>query len=134
MCDLREKTDLKTVTVYKTVTKVRNSYYSYFAGTKIKLGKVRKQTKKAPKIIKYRMNYNFYIPDTFHYNEYMVGKCSGFEYLEDANALGGRYYNVLKIVLGGEIWVGTTKNISTHSIPPSNRIYAGTEILSFEEV
>jgi hypothetical protein len=63
----------------------------------------------------------------------MVGKCSGFENKTDAKVLGHHQTAVLKIVLGGEIWIGDASDIDS-DIPDDHIVYAGTEILSFEEI
>jgi hypothetical protein len=132
MCNLKEKTELKTVTVYKAVEKHKGKYYSFFAGTKIEIGEVKPQT---PENICKEMRSNcatLYSCDEPNYNEHMVGKCSGFEKKIDAQTLA-EGLPVLKVVLRGEIWIGDATQIDSN-INENSIIYAGTEILSFEEI
>jgi len=130
MCNLKEKTDLKTVTIYKAVEKIGGKYYAFFAGTLIKLGTVEPQSyKNVHKRFKHRVD-DWYIS----FNDNMVGKCSGFKMKSDAIRLAdGKNDAVLKIKLGGEIWIGDALNIDMY-IPDDHIIYAGSEILSFEEI
>lgn len=132
MCKLIRKTKKETVTVYKTVLRVVHEdgeyYTAFFSGVRIKLGKVKQQTREDK-------CFHRYIPGTQHWNEIMVGKSSGFANLKPAIKLGRCTKNscVLKIVLGGEIWEGDASRIAI-DIDFKEKIYAGTEILSFEEV
>ena len=136
MCNLTELTKRKTVVVYKTAVKVGENYYSFFAGTKIEIGKVKKQTNRISDVVKHRIVYRNFINnyrDHIFFNPHMVGRCSGFKNLTDAKILGkGRHFVVLKIVLGGEIWIGDASDIDP-DIPNDHIIYAGTEILSAVE-
>jgi len=132
MCNIHTKTDLKTITVYKAVVKIDEDYYSCFAGTKIELGKVKRQTfKRVHKALYYS---NLFSIGGLFYNKHMVGKCSGFQLPDDAKILkiftDGK--TILKIVLGGTIWLGDASNIY-FEIPDDHIVYAGSEIISFEE-
>lgn len=135
MCNLKQKTDLKTVTIYKVVSiNKKGEFCSVFAGTPIKLGKVRSQ-----RSYHHSQLYNYahwYKPTSSLYNKRMVGKCSGFHDLEVARILSrcaSLKRHILKIKLGGEIWVGDSKNISG-DVPESAKIYAGTQILEYESM
>ena len=129
MCNLKEKTDLKTVTVYKAVEKIDGKYYSYFAGTLIKVGTVEPQSiDNIHKSFKGRFLEGW----SWHHNKDMVGKCSGFKIEDDARILA-ESDTVIKIKLSGEIWIGDATNIDS-DIDDDAVIYAGTEIQSFEEI
>ena len=140
MCNITKKTDKETVTIYKVVIKYKRRYYSVFSGVKIKIGGVTPQTNRDFKRIDNLTNggwrYNAFSP---LYNNIMPGKTSGFATLESAKSLAeddSRVYSsriVLKIVLGGEIWEGDALDIS-HRVPNTAIVYAGSKILSFEEV
>ena len=69
------------------------------------------------------------------FNRNMVGKSSGFAKLSNARKLRSARtnYKILKIVLGGEIWEGDASQICS-MVRYSEKTFAGTEILSFEEV
>jgi len=134
MCDISKKTTFKRKTVYKAVIKNKEHYYSYFAGTPIEIGKVNPQQGNSFGTPEYKL----FFPNNIHYNPNMIGRCSGFFAKEDAKKFvhespaGTR---LLKIVLGGEIMQGTTAKIcSPGCIPWDHITYAGTEILSFEEI
>jgi hypothetical protein len=149
MCNINSKTDLKTKTIYKAVKKYRGRYFSYFSGFEIKLGPVDldwKVTKLAAiegleeRNLLHARPYNPTME--FLYNENMVGKTSGFGEEKWAKHLAfgrSRYHMkevhlaILKIKLGGEIWEGTAAKIGA-GIPVDIKTYAGTEILSFEEL
>jgi hypothetical protein len=123
---------METVTIYKAVKKIRENYYSIFAGTKIELGVVKPQSHKNTHR-SFRAYESFHIGHSF-YNEIMVGKSSGFIEIDDARCLADENKEVvLKIELGGEIWQGDAEKISFY-IPEHHILYAGTEILSFEEI
>lgn len=134
MCNISKKTDKETVTVYKVVERKLSEggceyYLAYFSGVKVALGNVKSQTDNDK-------GYYRYEPESSHYNETMVGKSSGFARLETAlNFLEDSLTNccVLKIVLGGEIWEGDASHIAIE-IDFKEKIYAETEILSFEKV
>ena len=137
MCDISKKTRRKTVTVYKIVDKYKDEYYALFSGVPVKTGKAIKQNYSHASISTISQHYE---ENNCLYNPNMVGKCSGFELQEDAYVFIGSafealafYRRVLKVVLGGEIWEGTTKYISM-LIPDDHKIFAGTEILSIKEV
>lgn len=135
MCDIKQKTQLKTMTVYKAVCKRReNNYLSPFALTPIQVGKVPDFT------LYFTLHKKSYYQD---YQHPMTGHISGFARLKDAiicselNCFKDKegYMKVLKIKLGGSILMGTTANIANKHVLPWNHItYAGSEILSIEEL
>jgi hypothetical protein len=138
MCNITKKTNKETIIVYKAVIRVKKRYYACFSGIKIKVGKVKPQTNRDYNRIENRFLLDGWRYDTLSmfYNKNMVGKTSGFATLKSAESLAYDGYGsriVLKIVLGGEIWRGNAVKISS-SVPDNAVVYAGTEILSFEEV
>jgi hypothetical protein len=135
MCNLTKKTRKKTVTVYKAVLKIGKNYYSCFAGTKIQLGQIKPQTEKDYYRIRSRSeSANFFEHYNDNYNENMRGKISGFAKKKNAQLLCGWSDRVmLKIILGGEIWTGTARRVSS-LIPYDEIIFAGTEVISFKEI
>lgn len=138
MCTIHTETDLKTQTVYKTVTKINGKYYGCFSGIKIETGKVKRQTLKRihPHLLDVVICFE---KGDFYYNSRLVGRCSGFEFYKDAKALcspniyGIGTHVVLRIVLGGSIWLGNAENISLY-ISDSNPVYAGSEVIEFKEL
>ena len=128
MCNLTKKTNLKTVVIYKAVRKIYDKFYGNIAGTEVKLGKVIPQQKQEFQFYWARW-FKLYTP---FYNKNMIGKCSGFATRENAHLLFGNNI-VLKITLSRTIWRGTAKDIS-RDISDRAVIYAGTKILSIEEV
>jgi hypothetical protein len=138
MCNLLRKTRKKTATVYKVVFKNKNTYYSYYAGTRIRLGEVKKQDKKDYKnLYRFGNKVMIYQPGLLIFNEIMIGKCSGFARLRTAKRLIERRTNesirILKIELGGEIWYGNSFSI-IRTINSDEAVFAGTEILEFKEI
>jgi len=135
MCDINKKTDLTTKIIYKVVRILDGKYYAYYSGLPIEIGKVDSSWEDKKHKWPDYLHYKF----TRLYNNNMIGKTSGFATLKAAMILkqNCKYYQdtttILKIKLGGEIWKGNGKNISSVI---SNDIvtYAGTEILSFEEI
>ena len=142
MCRLIRKTNRKTVTVYKVVTTPYRleGYYACFSGVKIEVGKVQPQTIKIyDRMSKYLFPNDYTTRNTgwsrWMFSENMVGKSSGFAKLSNARKLRSARtnYKILKIVLGGEIWEGDASQICSQ-VRYSEKTFAGTEILSFEEV
>ena len=141
MCDIRNKTDLSKITVYKLVkTDIQNNYYAFYSGLPIQLGKIELDWDGSKIERTFFDQYDFQdFIHSFLFNGFMNGKMSGFATLEMAKKLlsktvyGGDNKTILKIELGGEIWKGTSKNISIY-IPDDGIIYAGTEVLSFKEI
>lgn len=144
MCDINKETKYKTRIVYKVCYKIDNKYYSYFAGMLIKEGKVETRTQSPHKYL------SLTIPEIrvidYHqveslFNKNLVGRTSGFANLNIAQILRLRLQHgdlkprvvLLKMKIGGSIFKGSTKNISI-SIPSDSVTYAGSEILSFEEI
>jgi hypothetical protein len=142
MCNLIKKIERKTVTVYKVVISPNRleGYYACFSGVKIVVGKVKPQTNKIyDRMSKYMFPNDYTTRNTgwsrWMFSENMVGKSSGFAKLSNARKLRSfrSNYKILKIVLGGEIWEGDASRIGSR-IRYDERTFAGTEILSFEEV
>ena len=135
MCDISKKTKLKQVTVYKAVDKNfvypewegegKYEYVSCFTYFPLRVGRVEKDSA-------YSEGRGARL-----YNQNMIGRVSGFVNKKYAKSLVsgslGTADAVLKIVLGGDIMQGTGKNIS-EDIPSRCKVYAGTEILSMEEI
>jgi hypothetical protein len=117
------------------VYKYRNQYYSVFTGWRFRKGKVVFDNTRP---IGYSWN-NYSVSDPL-YNPLMVGKTSGFAKFSIAKKLCGdlSYFEdtlvILRVILGGTILQGTTKNIHTDLIPEDEVTYAGTEVIDFEEV
>ena len=129
MCNLTKKTNLKTVVIYKAVRKIDDKFYGNIAGTEVKLGKVIPQQEQN---ILFHWARVFRSEHSAYFNKNMIGKCSGLATEENAHLLSGNNI-VLKITLSGTIWRGTAKDIS-RDISERAVIYAGTQILSIEEV
>lgn len=139
MCNLHSKTDLKEVTVYKAARKINGEYYSFFARSPVRIGKVIPQAKETM-CSDILFDRYLYKPERWCYNLIMTGKCSGFQLKEHAFTLVNtrswlreieNEIVVLKITLGGEIWMGNAEHIHM-DIPDEDITYAGTEILDFE--
>ena len=134
MCDIKNKTLLKTMTVYKAVGKTNTGdYISPFAHAPITTGKVPFFT------ISEIKNWWYNTSHPLH------GKVSGFARKRDAEILSNHIkanpfaypenMKILKIKLGGTILIGTTNMILHENILSWNHItYAGSEILSIEEI
>ncbi len=152
MCDINKETKYKTRIVYKVCYKIDNKYYSYFAGMLIKEGKVETRTQSPHKYLPLtisEMEITDYHQGGSLFNKNLVGRTSGFASLDIAkqyilrlklqniNFYKRRYLRprvvLLRIKIGGSIFKGSTKNISV-SIPSDSVTYAGSEILSFEEI
>jgi hypothetical protein len=129
MCDIRQITQHKQVTVYKAVMKSLTSdkecYYSPFAGTDLLL------LGRAPE-----SRHNF----GHHHNNNMVGRVSGFKNIEPAFALlkeCSRANVVLRMVLEATervpIMQGTSARIAS-GIDWGFVTYAGPVVVSMEEV
>ena len=130
MCDISKKSKFKTKTVYKAVVLCSDgTYLSAFAGAPLAVGLV-------PNFRKDQLRYSGW----FNPSHPLHGKISGFAQKQDALKLSEADYllshpiRVLKIKLGGTILVGSTKGIDSQLIPPNHITYAGTEILSMEEI
>lgn len=150
MCNIRTKTDLKEVTIYKLVlqSKRNGGYYSFFAGFPIKVGPVPIfRRRQVPVNLK---GFNIYGRGQGLYNKNLRGRTSGFaafqvaktlaDYDRNRNKKWGNVYNgnegvikILKIQLGGSIYEGTSASIAD-CISDFETVYAGSEILSIEEV
>ena len=137
MCNIKTKTDLKEVIVYKAVIKKDDKYFAPLSGVQIKTGTVTRQKKSdaVRKLPKQHLLRRFTEGDCF-YKPIMKGKTSGFEKLSDAILYRDEIGNpsiILEMKLGGEIWVGDAYRVSTY-IDYDAVIYAGTEVLSITEV
>lgn len=149
MCDISKNTDLKTVTAYKVVMKREEKgkaqYYSWFAGTPLKVGIPTKQTHELYNTMSklFDRSLRYYCLGENYFNKNMVGKTSGFEKKEDAFSLLNDITSysfkpmlnvcVIELKLKGEIMQGTAARI-TLSIPSHHITYAGTEIVSIKEI
>lgn len=139
MCDVNIRTKYTTRIVYKVVHKIGEKYYALYSGLPIRLGNVDKRWRlsKLKESIRDSYDFNVFTSDEWSYNRNIVGKTTGFALLEAAKILkqesSKEDKTVLKIKLGGEIWKGTGKNILS-SYFDKYIVYAGSEILSFEEV
>ena len=128
MCDIKEKTQFKTMTVYKAVRVSKGKYLSPFARTPINLGSV-------PEFKKFEV-----VSDFFNPRHPLHGKISGFAKKQDAITLANDdcfptpSMKILKIKLGGIILMGSTNNICYKLRTVNNITYAGSEILSIEEL
>jgi hypothetical protein len=146
MCNINKKTKLKTKTVYKVVWKHNGDFYSVFTLKKLSLGKVKPLTKEEARHNKVDLdrpnnnNFIYFDRSEYIYNQNMINKVSGFERRRDAEVLksdlniyGGPV--ILRAVLVGTILKGTGDGIrSLFDGRPDVKTYAGTEILSMEEV
>lgn len=139
MCDINKKTKYTTRIVYKVVHKIDGNYYALYSGLPISIGKVDARWRLSKLKEDIRDNYDFsnFTTDTWFYNRNIIGKTSGFAILKAAKILKSESHRedkkILKIKLGGEIWKGTSKNILSKYFD-NYIVYAGTEILSFEEI
>ena len=136
MCNISKKTKLKKVTVFTAVIKHKEDYYSYFSLKKLKVGKVipltMEELNKCP--VSTGSAKDYLNPNEQFYNENMVGRVSGFATIDPANTLYDTFGKVvLKVVLGGDIMRGTAKNVMERRYN-KRVVYAGTEIISMEEV
>jgi len=143
MCDINKITKRKSVIVYKVIRKVGSTYYSYFAGTKIKLGTVIPQTLDD---VRRFGSCNDYVHDrtaispSILFNPEIVNMITGFAKLQDAemlrndDCLGKDSLRTLKVKLSGIIKQGTTARIATWLLPSDHITFAGTIVDSFEEV
>lgn len=139
MCDISIQTRFKTKTVYKVAYQILGAYYSMFAGMLLNIGQVSKMP-----LYKGGVHHRFIrykeCPELF--NPHMQGRTSGFKTKRAALELVKNTLNVeipamsytviLKIKLGGNIIQGTSAGIG--GVSSRYVTYAGTEILSLEEV
>jgi len=143
MCHLTTETKLTRKTVYKICHKVNGNYFGMFAGMLIEKGPVLDEEcwrNKRPD----DMHYSSYNTWDYLFNVLAVGRCSGFSskrsiknYFHSESA----YYNktfgvtlaVLKMTLGGSIVKGDARGIAG-MVSDKALIYAGTEIIDFEEI
>jgi len=139
MCDINKKTNYTTRIVYKVVHKNGDNYYALYSGLPICIGNVDKRWRisKLKENIRDNYDFNSFTPDTWTYNRNIIGKTTGFADLKAAKILkresNREDKTILKIKLGGEIWKGTSKNILSEYFD-NHIVYAGSEILSFEEI
>ena len=152
MCDIKKETKYKSRIVYKVCYKIDDQYYSYFAGMLIKEGKVETRTQSPHKYLLLtipELGITDYHQGENLFNKNLVGRTSGFASLDIAeqfilrlklqniNFYKLRYLKprvvLLKVKIGGSIFKGSTKNISFYT-PSDGVTYAGSEILSFEEI
>ena len=147
MCNINKKTKYKTRIIYKVCYKCKDNYYSIFAGMKIEIGKIADfiRLSHLPINSRYIVFHQYKIGDWL-YNNNLIGRTSGFKDKEVAFELLRRQLSfednnnvivaepvVLKIKIGGSIFQGDSSLIS-HGLPNDKVTYAGSEILSFEEI
>ena len=132
MCDIKEKTQLKTMTVYKAVYRNdKDEYLSPFAETPVEIGKVPNFTRE----VLCGMFQDILHPMRGHISgclkkahAIIISKASCFDNWQNN-------MKIVKIKLGGDILKGSTSGILDENELTSNGIiYAGSEILSIEEV
>lgn len=147
MCNINKKTKYKTRIIYKVCYKCGDNYYSIFAGMKIEIGKTADSIRLSHLPINSRyIGFNQYEIGDGLYNDNLIGRTSGFKDKEAAFKLLKRQYLikdnnnvieaepvVLKIKIGGSIFQGNSRLISL-GFPNDKVTYAGSEILSFEEI
>ena len=143
MCDLKSKSKLETVTVYKLCRKHKNKYYAYFSGMEISVGNVADMSFKSKvgdkRFRKYsndKSRYGYKL-----YNELAVGRTTGFLSKRMATNLqfgdGGPSCGavLLEIVIAGDIVRGTGSHIIGYWEELNKAIvYAGRQIVSYKEV
>ena len=148
MCDISTKSDFKTKTIYKVCIKLNGRYFACFSRAEIKIGKIPRRTnemivardmKEAE--IESSMNLNMF---SYIYggwgndNPIIENKTTGFATLNDAKKLLTKIETpllcILKLKIGGEIYHGTGKGITDDNNLWKAITYAGSEILSFEEI
>jgi hypothetical protein len=141
MCNISKKLDAESVVAYKVVRVQDDMFYSCFSGYPFKVGKVG------------RVGDDWRIPVWGHdystllmkylYNENMINRVSAFkdmyhaEILRDEGIRWGDFhgtYKVLKIVLKGDLMEGTGANIGGSKQFDKAVVYAGTEVVSIEEI
>lgn len=139
MCNVNIKTKYTTRIVYKVVNKIADNYHALYSGLPIRIGKVDARWKLSKLKEDILDNYDFinFTPVDWTYNSNIIGKTTGFANLKAAKILQKGTHReantILKIKLGGEIWKGTSKNILSESFD-NHIVYAGSKILSFEEI
>ena len=119
MCNLLKTINREEITIYKIVAKKKGNYYSTFTGQKYKIGKVNKPKKKYKRLSEY---WNTLLESKKKFKNIILfkprfyGKTSGFSIFDDALSLyrkmsqnrikKGYQLVIVKMVLGGEIWLG----------------------------
>lgn len=146
MCNISQPTKFKTKTVYKVVRKVDDQYYSLFSLHHLEVGTVKPIDSDEVFSIKDVIfsdsagtSVNDYLKKHSPiYNHHMEGRTSGFnskraacDLIEDMSMFKNPMV-LLKVVLGGDILKGTAARC--RSLNPNYITYAGTEILSMEEI
>ena len=139
MCDVNIRTKYTTRIVYKVVHKIADKYYALYSGLPIRIGNVDKRWRlsKLKESIQDKYDFSSFTSDNWSYNRNIIGKTTGFTDLKAANILKRESHRedktILKMKLGGEIWKGTSRNILSEHFD-NYIVYAGSEILSFEEI
>jgi len=144
MCDLKSKSKLETVKVYKVCTKDKDKYYAYFSGMEISVGNVADMPLRCvlecgKKFREYTNDENKY--GSKLYNRLAVGRTSGFLSKRIATNLqygdGGPYGGtvLLEMVIADDIVRGTGSNIMGFwKELDKSIVYAGRQIVSYKEV
>lgn len=149
MCNIHKKTYFTTKTIYKAVKKMQGRYFSFYSGFEIKLGPVDPEwsLSKLDSSIKCKwrastwMGVRPYLPSMTLYNPDIVGKVTGFGKEKWAKLVFNKprfqkpdvEFAILKMVLGGDIMKGDATGVAKF-IPDKIVTWAGSEILSFEEI
>jgi hypothetical protein len=143
MCNVNQETTLTEITGYKIVCKFNKQYISYFAGKVIKIGKV------SDFPFKEKISHNYFNKyrtdgDSALFNISIVGKTTIFKNFKDAMSILKTlspddslrpYIKIIKIkIKGNPILTGTSDSITWN--PDCNYfiVYAGEEIVEFNEV
>ena len=147
MCNISKPTQLKTITVYKIVYKAEGKYFGLYSHMPVVLGTVPKIDNSTEIELKVKAilgrKLSFWGSGWAGHNPLMPGKISGFAKRSVAKQLiectserpieEATSIIIIKIKLGGTILMGTSENIS-NGININHITYAGTEILSIEEI
>lgn len=153
MCTLNNPIKTDSLIIYKLVYKVYNEatneaeYYSIFAGTPVKLGKVVEQTIASvyfvESLIK-NQDFTLYSEDRVHgiFQEEHVGRISGFETLDAAWELRREWSAgnvdtnavILKIEISDDLIEGIADNMFLKEEYKDEIVYAGRWVNSIEEL
>ena len=150
MCNINKKSYFETKTVYKAVKKIDGRYFSFYSGFEIKVGSVDPNwTLSDENFVGIKCKWKPiiwlavrpYLESMPLWNKNIVGKVTGFGSEKWARLVFEKTrfhksnvdFAILKMVLGGDIMHGNAVGICRW-IPDNVTTWAGSEILSFEEI
>ena len=140
MCDLKSKSKLETVKVYKVCYEFEGQYFAVFSGMEVKIGPVEKM-KFFGLVDNVRFLNRTEKPTHPLHNELAIGRTTGFKSKRIANRLGfARQFQsklravVLEIELADDIVRGTGEKIMRDEVMSKSIVYAGRTVVSLKEV